>query len=43
MLLILGSAFGALLAAAPAQADVEWLCRPGVEPNPCHESLATTV
>jgi hypothetical protein len=43
VLLILGSAFGALATAAPAQADVEWLCRPGVEPNPCHESLATTV
>jgi hypothetical protein len=32
-------------AAAPAasHADVEWLCRPGVEPNPCRESLETTV
>jgi hypothetical protein len=32
------------LAAAPAaHADVVWLCKPGVEPDPCHESLATTV
>jgi hypothetical protein len=32
------------VAAAPAaRADVVWLCRPGVEPDPCHESLATTV
>jgi hypothetical protein len=36
---------GAVLASAPeaARADVEWLCRPGVEPNPCRESLETTV
>jgi hypothetical protein len=27
----------------PASADVVWLCKPGVEPNPCRESLATTV
>jgi hypothetical protein len=35
----------AVAAAAPAasHADVEWLCRPGVEPNPCRESLETTV
>ena len=40
--------FGAVLlaagiVAAPASAEVEWLCQPGVEPDPCHESLATTV
>jgi hypothetical protein len=40
---LLASALGLLLAAAPAQADVEWLCKPGVEPDPCHESLETTV
>jgi hypothetical protein len=28
---------------AGAHADVEWLCGPGAQPNPCHESLATTV
>jgi Protein of unknown function (DUF3089) len=35
----------AVLAAAPASAgaDVVWLCKPGVEPNPCRESNATTV
>jgi hypothetical protein len=43
MLLVLASALGILAAAAPAHADVEWLCRPGVEPNPCRESLTTTV
>lgn len=32
-----------LACAAPAQAEVVWLCKPGVEPNPCHESLETTV
>jgi hypothetical protein len=30
-------------AAPPARADVVWLCKPGVEPDPCHESLATTI
>jgi hypothetical protein len=43
MLLILATAVAVLAAAAPAHADVEWLCRPGVEPNPCRESLETTV
>ena len=43
MLLVAGTAFLALAGAAPARADVEWLCKPGVEPNPCHESLETTV
>jgi hypothetical protein len=35
----------ALAAAHPstAHADVVWLCKPGEEPNPCHESLETTV
>ena len=34
-----------VLLAAPgdAAADTTWLCRPGDEPNPCHESLETTV
>ncbi len=32
-----------LAVAAPARADVVWLCKPGVEPDPCHESLATTI
>jgi Protein of unknown function (DUF3089) len=35
----------AVVAAVPvsAGADVVWLCKPGVEPNPCRESNATTV
>jgi hypothetical protein len=35
----------ALLAAAPAasSADVVWLCKPGVAPDPCRESNQTTV
>jgi hypothetical protein len=34
----------AMLACAPAaQAEVVWLCKPGADPNPCHESLETTV
>ncbi|HEX8119743.1 MAG TPA: DUF3089 domain-containing protein [Solirubrobacteraceae bacterium] len=33
----------ALGAAATAHADVVWLCKPGVEPDPCHGSLETTV
>jgi hypothetical protein len=28
--------------AAGASADVVWLCKPGVTPDPCQESLATT-
>ena len=31
------------LAAASAQAEVVWLCLPGQEPNPCRDSLETTV
>jgi hypothetical protein len=34
---------GALAVAAPAHADVEWLCRPGVSPNPCEGDLTTTI
>jgi len=30
-------------AAPPARADVVWLCKPGVEPDPCRESRAATV
>jgi hypothetical protein len=33
---------GLLLAAAPAHADVEWLCRPGLANNPCQGDLTTT-
>jgi hypothetical protein len=35
----------AALAVAPSasSADVVWLCKPGAEPNPCRESMATTV
>ncbi len=33
----------ALAAAATAHADVVWLCKPGDEPNPCRETLDTTV
>ena len=32
-----------LAGAATAHAEVVWLCKPGAEPNPCHESLETTV
>ena len=42
-----GAALAALLlaltAATSAQAEVVWLCLPGQEPNPCAESLETTV
>ena len=34
---------GAVAAPAVAKADVVWLCKPGEEPNPCRESLETTV
>ena len=35
---------GALLAGAgSAGAEVVWLCKPGEEPNPCRETLETTV
>ena len=30
-------------AAATARADVVWLCKPGQQDNPCHESLETTI
>jgi hypothetical protein len=30
-------------AAAPASADVVWLCQPGMQDNPCRDSLETTV
>ncbi len=41
----LAAALAAGLAAAPpsARADVVWLCRPGLSPDPCRESQATTV
>jgi len=36
---------GAICAAAPASAGAKtvWLCKPGKSPNPCRESLETTV
>lgn len=36
-------AVGALALAGPAQAKPVWLCKPGQSPNPCFESLQTTV
>ena len=39
-------AAGAICAAAPsgaAAAKTVWLCKPGKKPNPCRESLKTTV
>ncbi|MCW2991968.1 MAG: hypothetical protein JWM73_2562 [Solirubrobacterales bacterium] len=36
-------AAAALCLPAAAHADVEWLCKPGAEPDPCRESQATTV
>jgi hypothetical protein len=38
-------ALAAALAAVPqtASAEVVWLCKPGAEPNPCRDSLDTTV
>jgi hypothetical protein len=33
----------AATAPSAAAADTVWLCKPGTQPNPCHESLATTV
>lgn len=33
----------ALTASAGARAETTWLCEPGQQPNPCRESLATTV
>jgi hypothetical protein len=32
-----------VLGAGTARAEVVWLCLPGQDPNPCHESLETTV
>ena len=32
-----------LAGAAAAQAEVVWLCKPGEQPDPCRESLETTV
>jgi hypothetical protein len=33
----------ALAFAAPARAEVEWLCKPGAAPNPCAGDLTTTI
>ena len=38
-----GAAALALALAGPAQAKTVWLCKPGQSPNPCFESLQTTV
>ncbi len=38
-----GATMAALSVAAPASADVSWLCRPGVADNPCDVSQTTTV
>jgi hypothetical protein len=43
LLSLLVVAAAALAAPAAAPASVVWLCQPGVTPDPCHESLATTV
>jgi hypothetical protein len=43
---VLAVALGAGAVVLPvdvAGADVVWLCKPGAEPNPCRESLETTV
>lgn len=40
---LLAVAAFAAAAAPAAQADVVWLCKPGVAPDPCDESLRTTV
>jgi hypothetical protein len=36
-------AAGAAAAPVPAHADVVWLCRPGIVPNPCEIGMRTTV
>jgi hypothetical protein len=43
--LLTSAGLAALAATAPdhAAADTSWLCQPGEAPNPCHESLETTV
>jgi len=42
--LLAGSALALVGPSAPvAKAEVVWLCKPGEEPNPCRESLTTTV
>ena len=38
-----GAAALALALAGPAQAKTAWLCKPGQSPNPCFETLQTTV
>ena len=42
-LVVLVALVGALACASTAGADVVWLCKPGLDPDPCHESLETTV
>jgi hypothetical protein len=40
--LVGGGAAATALSAAPAHADVVWLCRPGQQPDPCRETQRTT-
>ena len=40
--LVVAVVLAAGAAAAPASADVVWLCRPGLSPNPCEGSLQYT-
>src|SRR3954470_5098019 len=42
-LTVLTALVAAAALAGSARADVVWLCRPGQQDNPCHESLETTV
>jgi hypothetical protein len=44
LIVVLGAlALGLGTGAGAAQAEVVWLCKPGAEPNPCRDSLDTTV
>lgn len=40
---LLAATLACLLFAGGASAETKWLCKPGAEPNPCYESLETTV
>jgi hypothetical protein len=40
---LVAAALATALAAVPANAKVEWLCKPGQSDNPCNVDLATTV
>jgi hypothetical protein len=43
VLALLAGLAGLAAPAPPARAEVVWLCKPGVEPDPCRESLRTTI